>query len=577
MVLFLGRIYNLAMSLLLVESPKKARTIGGMFEDLTVHATRGHFANLPKKRLGVTRSGQNVNLEFVVNPKVRSWLKWVTKNYSSDNVYIGTDPDREGEAIAYHIYDIIGKGQRVRFHEITKSAIEQAISEAGTIDTPLVEAYFARRAIDRLIGYRLSPLLRYSYGENMAVGRVQSCVLYWLIEHERYLRHFVKKQMYRLVVQLSDGTIAKGAPLDEPDESLIEKATGGKAVFVHTEVSRNAPPPFTTASMLRMAHILRQSPPAIMSAAQSLFESGLITYHRTSSIRLSKAAVFSMFEYIKQDAILSQVANSKPKFWNSKGAHEAIRPVDVKHKSVQYGASAKLYDLIWRRSIASLCRPIRLEEQTVTIVHGDLVLAIAVGHKVLDPGWAAVYPYAKLQKPIDPDAKISSANIESFYTEPKAPYTESSAIARMEKLGVGRPSTYTYIFKALSRHEYLARARRSIGATKRAELTIMWLESMFPNLLSHKYTAQMEESLDAIAEGDGDWQSLVTATMDDISKLNKDDYNVYMEGVACPNCGCFDLSRPEVAHKGDPFIVCDSCEEWFPTLENFYMERSANG
>ena len=555
----------MSKKLLIVESPAKAKTIGKYLgEDFTVKSSVGHIRDLPKKGLSIkiapdaAKPGDwTFTPSYEVSPekkKVVDELRKAAK--ASDEIFLAPDPDREGEAIAWHLATVLAdvtKGKpvhRVTYNEITKSAVREAVSHPGQIDLARVDAQQARRILDRLVGFKVSPLLwkNLQYGYSLSAGRVQSVALRLLVEREREIAAFNPTAYWILGVEASkDGEkatsfVARLSRLDgeKPDVksseqavTLVDDLDGAKlrVVSVKTQPKTRHPyPPFTTSTLQQAASsVCGFSPQKTMSIAQKLYEAGLITYMRTDSVNVAAVARAAAKDLIASEFGPSYVPEN-PNFYKSKAgaqeAHEAIRPTDVAQKPGMPeldSAGAKLYDLIWRRFVASQMAEAKLTQKTVGIEaeKDDLrhtYLFTASTTDVTFDGFLAVMKQSskKSKEEVDEDSdEVKSlpplAEGESLIpmrwlsdrkeTKPPPRYSEAALVKALEENGVGRPSTYAQTIEVLTDRQYATREARQLVPTQRGMDVNDWLVKKLEPLFNVGYTAQMEASLDTVEEG----------------------------------------------------------------------------
>lgn len=579
------------IGLIIVESPTKARKILAIVRGLngfadtewTVLPTMGHVRDLPDKAMGI-----NLKLpRKASDPKVMA-PRWVLGRKGSvmkaiheaakksDVIYLATDPDAEGESISWHVYSLIAGGltaaqklRRITFTEITIGAIRKALSEPRQIDMNRAQAAVSRRVVDRLVGYGVSPALWQAFNNNgLAAGRVQSVVLHWLCQRERAIRQFTPETFYCLSVTF-DGSdkprvlrgekryeTAKAAEADRKrllDMGEPTTTAGGKS-------ERYAPPPFDTASLIRTASaVLGVSSASVMDSAQSLFEQGKITYHRTESRHLSWGFVSAARAYIER-VFGKAYLTPKPKNWPAKGGHEAIRPTNVTTLSndIQNELDAKLYDLIWRRAVACQAPPAEIEHRTLT--WGDPAIVKLVREHVSFSGWMEIAGGNMPVDDLDAAVEVTDASVEQDVTRPPRPYTESDVVSQMESEGIGRPSTYAATVQRLLRHGYIRPVGKTLRSTQRGEVTDWYIGTRFPSLTDAKLTANMERALDRIADGSTAPRVVTGACWFWLSKqigaakrsARADTF------VRCPKCE----SEMDVVmrFKGSPHLKCKACK-----------------
>jgi DNA topoisomerase I len=523
------------MKLLIVESPSKAKTIGKYLgKEYEVRASVGHIRDLPKSN----KKAIDIDGGFIPHyeisagkEKVVSEIKLLAKTASE--VLLATDPDREGEAIAWHIKEAcdLPKAKRVTFHEITESAIKEAIKHPRLIDENLKEAQEARRVLDRLVGYDLSGIIWKKVRYGLSAGRVQSPALRIVMEREREIRAFIPVTYF--VISGEWKTIgrtneSKRYPLvleciEEPkikEEAERVVHTGRKnswhVVGVEgTDVSRSPRAPFTTSTLQQTASSrLGFAPSRTMSVAQKLYEKGLITYMRTDSTTLSNVALSEIANTIENlfGKNLLEVRTYKTKAKNAQEAHEAVRPT---HASTRYGGTTdeekRLYSLIWERTIASQMADAKLRRTKVIAninTQTEPIPDFAVtGSVLVFPGWLTVDPDARGEDVELPtlnkgdELDLQALNFVEKQTQPPNRYTEAGLIKELEKRGIGRPSTYASILSTIEARGYVDKINKALIPTDTGEVVITFLEDNLGEYISDTFTAEMEEKLDKIADG----------------------------------------------------------------------------
>ncbi|MCB0217643.1 MAG: type I DNA topoisomerase [Caldilineae bacterium] len=571
--------------LVIVESPTKAKTISGYLpKDYVVMASMGHVrdlpssaAEIPKAVRGESWARLGVDVEegfaplYVISPKRRDTIKKLkTALKDADELIIATDEDREGESIGWHLVEVLQPKvpvKRMVFHEITREAIERALSETRQIDDHLVRAQETRRILDRLVGYTLSPLLWKKIAPKLSAGRVQSVAVRLLVERERERHAFVKSGYWDLAASLAKqpdrpaerfgaalshvggkavatgkdfdadtGQVAAGRDVLVLDEAAaralkarLEGADWAVTAVESRQATRSPSPPFTTSTLQQEAgRKLRLSARDTMRVAQSLYEQGFITYHRTDSVHLSDEAVDGargrITDLYGKDYLSPKPRQFKTKSRNAQEAHEAIRPAGGEMKPVAElplsGREAALYDLIWKRSMATQMAEARLEFASVTIEAADAVFR-ARGRRVLFPGFFRAYvegsddPEAAIEDQDAPLPELKQGEALSLReleavgheTKPPARFTEAALVKALEANGVGRPSTYASIISTIQDRGYVQKQGSALTPTFTAFAVTGLLESDFESLVNVGFTAEMEEDLDHIAEGKVDWQT----------------------------------------------------------------------
>jgi DNA topoisomerase I len=521
------------MKLLIVESPSKAKTIAkyldGAYE---VRASVGHVRDLPKSNKKAVDIDGGFIPHYEVSPgkeKVIADIKALAKK--SNEVILATDPDREGEAIAWHIQEACNlKGaKRVAFHEITEHAIKEALQHPRDIDMNLKEAQEARRVLDRLVGYDLSGIIWKKVRYGLSAGRVQSPALRIIMEREREIRAFIpvtyyviagefqtvgrmkESKTYTLILECEDQPKEK----TEADRIVKDgKNSNWEVVSVEsTEVSRSPKAPFTTSTLQQAASSrLGYSPSRTMGIAQKLYEKGLITYMRTDSTTLSTAAVTEISSVIEKNfgKELLEVRAYKTKSKNAQEAHEAIRPTHAMQRSGGTTDDEKrLYSLIWERTVASQMKDAKLKRSKViaNIPSKSIPNFSVTGSVVVFPGWLMVDQDARGDDVILPELKAGDELILKTLqaiekaTEPPNRYTEAGLVKELEKRGIGRPSTYASILSTIEARGYVEKINKALHPTDTGEVVISFLEDNLSSYISDTFTADMEDKLDAIADG----------------------------------------------------------------------------
>jgi DNA topoisomerase-1 len=605
-------------ALVIVESPTKAKTIGKYLgSGYAVKATIGHVRDLPTRKLGVEIENGTFRPEYVVikgKTQTLSEIKKAAK--SAREIYLATDPDREGEAIAWHVasqLDATVPTHRVLFHEITKDAIQEAMRSPGIIDEQKVNAQQARRILDRLVGYKASPLLWKSIKTGLSAGRVQTVALRLIVEREREIRAFNPQEYWSIeALCAKDGqTFEAGLHKVDGHKPQLHNAADAQAVvdavrnqpFVVSRVEkkqrRKRPAaPFTTSTLQQEgAKKLGFSSRRTMRAAQDLYEGidvgedgpvGLITYMRTDSMRVSDSAIAAVRDFIGTNYPKAYLPES-PNVYSSKkaarvqDAHEAIRPTDVRRRpeDVQRYLEPdqfRLYQLIWQRFVASQMTPAVYD---MTIVDFDLgkYLFRATGSVLVFDGFHTLYLEAREAEegktmddlpPIPPLAagdrvEVREITPSQHFTEPPPRFSEASLVKELERLGIGRPSTYSAIISTLSSREYVKIDSRRFFPTSLGETVEKVMVSKFPEIFNVGFTAGMETELDKIEEGELGWQRVLkdfydpfTKALDavDINALVADAHGLTAERLAterCPKCD----SRVELkTGRFGPYLAC---------------------
>lgn len=561
-------------TLVIVESPAKAKTIEKYLgKDYRVLSSIGHVRDLPKSNTDAVDIEAGFIPRYIISPgkgKVIDGLKAAAKK--ADEVLLASDPDREGEAIAWHVAELIKDVnpnlKRVAFNEITEAAVKEAIAHPRDLDINLKEAQEARRVLDRLVGYDLSGLIWKKVRYGLSAGRVQSPALRIVMEREREIRAFIPEDYFNLTAH----TKAKGMEIpflctEEPREKTEAeriKTVGEKANWVitdlkETETKRVPRPPFTTSTLQQTASTrLGFSPSRTMGAAQKLYEAGHITYMRTDSPNLSAVAQKQILALLHADFGESYVQphTYKSKSKSAQEAHEAVRPTNFAKRSVgSTGDQKALYELIWRRAVASQMADatIKRSKLITNITDGkEEIPDFAVnGSRVVFDGWLKVDTQARGEDTEVPKLAIGDAvaiqsiAIEAKQTQPPNRYTEAGLIKELEKRGIGRPSTYASIMKTITDRGYVLKEGRTLIPTDTGDVVSSFLEKHFIDYISDTFTSDMEDKLDQIAEGNRTYLKTLTefylpfqkdvASKADIEKITN--LGPGPKQFPCPECG----------------------------------------
>ena len=515
------------MNLVIVESPTKSKTISKFLgSGFSVRASVGHVRDLPKSNKKAIDIKGGFIPHYEISPGKQEILEDL-KNIAekSDEIYLATDPDREGEAIAWHVSEVLGlkNPKRIVFHEITKDAIKEALEHPRKLDLKLVKAQEARRVLDRLVGYDLSGLIWKKVRYGLSAGRVQSPALRIIMEREREIRSFNSETYYVITADVfgNNKTVFKVTCEEEPKdlktaEKILEKGKVGSWFIkdiTESEVKRSPRSPFTTSTLQQTASSrLGFTPSRTMGIAQKLYEQGLITYMRTDSVNLAVSAqeqIKSLVEktYGKEYA---ELRTYKTKSKNAQEAHEAIRPTDfTKEKAGNNEDQKKLYRLIRERTIASQMTDAKLirTKITTTTKEGEIPDFSANGSRVIFDGWLACDSRARgedVELPkLNTDEALTLKEIlsEEKHTEPLSRYSEAGLIKELEKRGIGRPSTYASIIKTLYDRKYVEKEGRALKPTDTGEVVSSFLEENFMSYINDTFTAEMEDELDDISTG----------------------------------------------------------------------------
>jgi DNA topoisomerase-1 len=557
------------MDVLVVESPAKAKTIGKYLgPGYTVLASYGHVRDLPPKD-GSVRPDEDFAMDWEVDPQSQKRLDAIAQAVSQGGkLYLATDPDREGEAISWHVLDVLQRKRalqhvdvkRVTFNAITKKSVLDAVANPRDLDQPLIDAYLARRALDYLVGFTLSPVLWRKLPGSRSAGRVQSVALRLICERESEIEVFKSREYW--TVDAYFGTAKKqvlkarlthldGRKLDKFDLDTRERAEQAKreierrafavSSIDRRQVRRNPPPPFITSTLQQEAsRKLGLGAATAMRIAQRLYEGvdiggetvGLITYMRTDGVQLAPEAIGQTRRLIESKYGEAYVPAS-PRIYTSKAknaqeAHEAIRPTDLFRTPQDVAAyldkdQLGLYELIWKRTVASQMESAVLDQVTVDIASGDKTVQLrATGSVVKFNGFLALYDEGQDDKSDDDEAGAILPDVseneamerrevvpEQHFTEPPPRYSEASLVKKLEELGIGRPSTYASIIEVLQRRNYVRLDRKRFIPEDRGRIVTAFLQTYFPRYVEYGFTAHLEEELDDISSGKIDWHEVL--------------------------------------------------------------------
>lgn len=609
-----------AKSLVIVESPTKASTLSRYLgKGYAVKATVGHIRDLPRRELGVDVDAGFAPKYVTIRGKAKTLNEIKRAAKTADTIYLATDPDREGEAIAWHVADQIGNGDKVRrvlLREITKNAVHDALAKPGVVDEKKVDAQQARRILDRLVGYKTSPLLWKSIQTGLSAGRVQTVALRLIIEREQAIREFKPQEYWSITADLTFDDKAFQAKLNrvrghkpqlrsEADTTQVLTDVTGQPFVVSkvTERKRRKNPaaPFTTSTLQQeAAKKLGFSAARTMRVAQSLYEGvdlgpegavGLITYMRTDSVRTSEQSIAAARDLIGSQYGAEYVPDTPNTHINRKGkrtqdAHEAIRPTSVERtpngiKAHLSEEQIKLYRLIWQRFVASQVAPARLRVTSVDFEIGEYLFR-ASGTVVDFDGYHAVYTEAREQSdgraledeqtlPVlkaGDEAVVQAITPRQHFTEPPPRFSEASLVKELEALGIGRPSTYASIISTLRAREYVNVTDRRFFPTELGETVAGVMVRLFPNIFNVEFTSQMEDELDRVEEGDAGWQEVLADFWDPFSKalsavdeeaLIREAHNLGdLADQKCPRCGSGVQAR---SGRFGPYLACQRYPE----------------
>ena len=600
----------MARYLVIVESPAKVKTIKKFLgSSYVVTASNGHVRDLPKSTLGIDVEHDFEPKYITIRGKGDILANLRKEVKKADKIYLATDPDREGEAIAWHLYIALKledkKVYRISFNEITKNAVKTSIKEAREIDMNLVDAQQARRALDRMVGYRISPLLWAKVKRGLSAGRVQSVALRLIADREDEINAFVPEEYWTLDASLQvDGEkkplIAKYSgeihSKEEMDQILkqLEGATYSVKDIKVGERTKKAPLPFTTSTLQQEASkVLNFATQKTMRIAQQLYEDGMITYLRTDSTRVSEEAEANAKAYItetygeKYTVKTGKKANSEKKIQD---AHEAIRPTDITRtpailKDSLAREQFRLYQLIWKRFVASRMEAAKYETTSVKIAAGKHAFMVTASNVKFD-GFRAVYTEADEEKEesnvmvkrITKDSKLTKEALDAkqHFTQPPAHYTEAALVKTLEELGIGRPSTYAPTISTIIARRYVAKEKKNLYMTEIGEVVNGIMKQSFPSIVDVNFTANMEGLLDMVAEGTVEWKSVISNFYPDLEEavriaekeLEKVKIADEVTDVICEECG-----RNMVIKYGPhgKFLACPGFPECRNTKQ--YLEK----
>jgi DNA topoisomerase-1 len=541
------------VKLVVVESPAKAKTIEKYLgSGHRVLASFGHVRDLPPKD-GSVDPDKNFDMLWQVSPDRAKQLKAIADEAkNADTLILATDPDREGEAISWHVQEVLRQKkalpkevQRVTFNAITNSAVTEAMKKPRGLDEDLIDAYKARRALDYLVGFTLSPILWRKLPGAKSAGRVQSVALRLIVDREREIEVFKPQEYWAVIATFEkdgqsftarlaqfDGRKIERLTIGSRDEAEAAKAAVEAGRFTVSSVetkpfAKNPPPPFTTSTLQQeAARKLGFSASHTMRVAQSLYEDGLITYMRTDGIDMAPEAVSAARRAIatRYDAgfVPDKPRQYQSKIKNAQEAHEAIRPTDFDRSRAASGDHGRLYELVYNRALASQMASARLERTTVELADGTGKAVLrATGQVVLFPGYLALYEEGRDEKAEDEDATRmpslregdmpAKTEVEAtqHFTQPPPRYSEASLVKRLEELGIGRPSTYAATLQTLKDREYVRVDKGRFVPEESGRLVTAFLERFFERYVSYDYTAELEEELDDVSGGRLNWQKLL--------------------------------------------------------------------
>ena len=608
----------MAKNIVIVESPAKATTIKKYLgKDFTVLASYGHLRDLVPKA-GAVDIEHDFAMHYAIIEKNAKHVTEIAKVLkAADALYLATDPDREGEAIAWHIYELMREKKvlkeqavyRVAFHEITKTAVAEAVAHPRDIAMDLVDAQQARRALDYLVGFNLSPLLWKKIRYGLSAGRVQSPALRMIVEREEEIEKFITQEYWTIIAdnifteqnfaarlieyqnkKLTQFSITNAEQAKAVEAELLKFAVGKLRVLKveKKERVRNPAPPFTTSTLQQeAARKLGYSAKRTMRSAQKLYEAGLITYMRTDSVNLASEAITEIREAIKERFGMENLPEA-PRFYKTKSknaqeAHEAIRPTACKLPPEELAKGldpeqAKLYSLIWQRTIACQMISALLDTVVVDLSCGDGNTFRANGSVITNPGFIVVYHEGTDDAVVDEGGKVLpplkvgdivdllGIHGEQHFTEPPPRYSEASLVKTLEEFGIGRPSTYAAIIETLLSREYVILENKRFKPTDTGRVVNGFLIKYFTQYVDYEFTAHLEDELDEIASGKNKFLKLMQEFWQPFKKLvDATAANVKREDVTqeiledkCPKCGKALILR--LGRKGK-FIGCSGYPE----------------
>ena len=556
----------MAKYLVIVESPAKVKTIkkflGSNYE---VAASNGHVRDLPKSTLGIDVEHDYEPKYITIRGKGDILANLRKEVKKAEKIYLATDPDREGEAISWHLYHALRledkKVYRITFNEITKNAVKESLKNAREINMNLVDAQQARRALDRMVGYRISPLLWAKIKRGLSAGRVQSVALRIICDREEEINAFIPEEYWTLDVNLNVkgekkpicaryyGTVSKKQQITSEEQAReimdsVKKAEYHVAEVKKGERAKKPPLPFTTSTLQQEASkTLNFSTQKTMRLAQQLYEGvdikgegtvGLITYLRTDSTRVSEEAEQMAAEFINTHygkEYLAASSNEKKKTQKIQDAHEAIRPTDLEKLPLEIKDQLprdlfRLYQLIWKRFVASRMSPANYETTSVKIQAADKIFTLSASSCKFD-GFMSVYVSDEDQEEENTLtgelSKSSSLSFLSFdpkqhFTQPPAHYTEASLVRALEELGIGRPSTYAPTITTILARRYVAKENKNLYVTELGEVVNNMMKSAFPSIVDVNFTANMEALLDGVEEGSVKWKTIISNFYPDLDE-----------------------------------------------------------
>ena len=575
----------MANSLIIVESPAKVKTIKKFLgKNYTVDATMGHLIDMPKSSLGVDVEHDYEPKYITIRGKGELLAQLKKEAKKADHIYLATDPDREGEAISWHLKNELDKDEgnrdkisRISFNEITKNAVKNALKNPRDIDMNLVDAQQARRVIDRLVGYTISPLLWKKIRKGLSAGRVQSVALRMICDREKEIAAFVPEEYWTLDAELEAGrkkVIASFYGKDKkqalPDEKTVDAVirSVGKGPFTVSDIKtgerkKKAPLPFTTSTMQQEAAKSLGFPTSkTMKIAQGLYEDGRITYLRTDSTRIAEEADTAARQYIGEKFgdryVAESVTKGKQGEVRIQDAHEAIRPTDLSFtpelaKGKLDRDQYRLYQLVYKRFLASRMQPAVYAIETVKVSAGDYTFTLS-GSRLTFDGFLSVYMSEEDKEDKNvllPEMKkgdtlaLSKFDKAQHFTQPPAHYTEASLVKALEEDGIGRPSTYAPTITTLLARRYITKEKKNLFVTELGQAVDDMMQKNFPTIIDTAFTANMESLLDSVADGETRWKTIIENFYPDlqesVEKAQKEVEKVTIRDeetdVVCEKCG----------------------------------------
>jgi DNA topoisomerase I len=613
---------KLLSNLIIVESPAKAKTIEKFLgKGYKVKASVGHVRDLPKSKLGVDIENNFEPNYITIRGKAGTVNELKKEAKKSDKVFLATDPDREGEAISWHLAFLLGLDEeeknRIEFNEITKEAVRNAIKNPRKIDKNLVDAQQARRVLDRLVGYKISPILWSKVRKGLSAGRVQSAATKMICDREEEIEKFIPKEYWSILLETHNSkrkkiefelSKYKNKKIEINDKEQSDKIVSeieNKDLLIKSIEKKNrkksAYRPFITSTLQQEASAkLGFTTKKTMQIAQQLYEGisikgsgtqGLITYMRTDSQRISTEA-----QNFAKDAIIAKYGKEYYKAYgykaagkNVQDAHECIRPshIDLDPQKIEDSLNKdqyKLYRLIYNRFLACMMQDAVYEQQTITGLIDDYSFK-ANGSKLLFDGFLRVYDYSSSEENILPDVeenellKVKKINPKQHFTQPPARYNEASLVKALEELGIGRPSTYASIITTIQDRQYVEKKQKNLYPTELGKVVTKLLEQYFEQIVNLEFTADIESKLDIIADGNNQWKEIVSNYYEPIEKnlevASKEIEHINMDEATdeiCEKCG-----SPMVIKHGrfGRFLACSNypeCKNAKPILQKLGMK-----